>query len=59
MAWHERETKDAYLEFEWAVRIEADAGAYHLGFKLFKPPGSQPKSGPLAEVVGDGQIDMR
>ncbi len=55
---YEPETKDSYLEFEWAVRIEADEGAYHVGFKLFKPPGSRPKGGTLAELVDDGQIDI-
>jgi hypothetical protein len=46
------------MEYEWAVRIVADSEAYHVGFKLFKPAGHRPMEGPLAALVGEGQIDI-
>lgn len=56
--WYTARTPDNLLEFEWAVRIEADTVAYHVGFKLFKPAGARPKGGTLADLVRDGQIDI-
>jgi hypothetical protein len=56
--WYAAHTPDNLLEFEWALRIEADTAAYHVGFKLFKSPAARPRSGTLADLVGDGQIDI-
>jgi hypothetical protein len=56
--WYEPDTKDNYLEFEWAIQIAADTGAYHVGFKIFKLPGSRPRTGTLAQLIEDGQIDI-